>query len=92
LTRRSFLSRLAIGAAAILATPRRAAALMDTTKMQAVASAITNAGFSADIRKQDDGSWKVRARSSQMDIPVASAHNLATVQGVNGNLSEIEYS
>lgn len=93
MNRRTFLGRVFLGAtAAIALTPRRAAAAMDTSKMQAVASAITSAGFSADLKKQDDGSWKVRARSGQMDIPIPSAHSLATAQGVNAAASDIEFS
>lgn len=67
------------------------AAAMDTTKMQAVASAITNAGYDATIIRQPDGTWRVRAHSPAMNIPVASANNLATTQAVSCVISEAEF-
>lgn len=81
---------------ALLASPLaflvpRAAPAMDLAKMQAVASAITNAGFSADLSKNPDGSWKVWARSNVPDIPVASANALAIAQGVTAFVSDVLY-
>lgn len=87
MSRRRFLA----ASAGTVALAPRAEASMDTNKMQAVAAAITSAGFDAVLSKQDDGSWKVRARSKQVDIPVASAQALAIAQGVTAYAAEIEF-
>jgi hypothetical protein len=83
--RKFFLTLVGIGL-----VPKQVRA-MDTAKMQAVATAITNAGYNAEIFKQPDGSWRVRGKSNAMDIPVGNANNLAVAQAVSGMISEIEY-
>jgi hypothetical protein len=65
---------------------------MTTAQMQACVTAITNAGYDAEIHKQPDGTWKVRGKSNSFNIPVASADNLAISQSVTGLIAEIEYS
>lgn len=64
---------------------------MDLAKMQAVSTAITNAGYNATSSQVSPGSWKVRASSSNIDIPTSSAASLATSQAVAGMVSEVEY-
>jgi hypothetical protein len=88
--RRRFFGLLMAAPAALLAVPASAAA-MDLTKMQAVAAAVTNAGYSADLVHQADGSWRVRAISGAIDIPVAAVQSLAAAQGVSAFASTIEF-
>lgn len=90
MTRRTFFLSL-LGAPLLPLSTASTAAAMDTAKMQAVAQAITNAGYDAVLNKQGDGSWRVRARSAAMDIPVASANNLAVAQAVSCVISEAEF-
>lgn len=87
MNRRAMFKALLFAPAALIVAPTVANA-MDTTKMQAVASAITNAGYDAQITKQADSSWRVTARSAAFDIPIASANSLAVSQGVNGFVRE----
>lgn len=64
---------------------------MNLTKMQAVTTAITNAGYSAAASQVSAGVWTVRATSTGLDIPTADAVALATAQAVPAFVAEVEY-
>lgn len=64
---------------------------MTTVKMQAVVTAITNAGYAATTILVSAGSWRVRATSSALDIPTSSVAALATAQTVSAFVAEVEY-
>jgi hypothetical protein len=79
--------------AALLLISRKAFA-MTKTQMQSLVTAITNAGFPAEIRTPDGGAtWRVVSRTTTgtSDVNVNTVKTLADAQGVSAFVAEVEY-
>jgi hypothetical protein len=65
---------------------------MTKTQMQAVASAVTNAGFPATLIVEDGGiTWRVRSAAGDFTVNVNAIKSLADAQGVSAFCAEAEY-
>lgn len=65
---------------------------MTLAQAQACGAAISGAGFDVSMKHDlTTNDWTVRALSSNLDIPIASAHSLATSQGVTATVALVEY-
>lgn len=67
---------------------------MTKTQMQATATAITNAGFPAELHTTDGGiTWTIRSRTNtgSADVNVNTVKALADAQGVSAFVAEVEY-
>lgn len=65
-------------------------------KAQAVAAAVTNAGYQATVEPQFDlngaiVAWKVRAHSERSDVPVNSIKTIQDAQAVQASCRDVLY-
>lgn len=68
------------------------ASAMSKASMQALAAALTNAGYPAKLILNQDGSWTVRSQTSDgFTVNVNAVKALADAQGVGAFVSEVEY-
>lgn len=89
--RKFFRWLLAMPASLVVFLPRRAQA-MTKTQMQALVTAVTNAGFPAELKLAADGvTWTVRSRATDFTVNVNAVKNLADAQGVGAFVAEVEY-
>lgn len=64
---------------------------MTLSKMQAVVTAITNAGFAANASLRADGTWQIRSDATDYTVDVATICTFATNQAVSAKVSSVVY-
>lgn len=68
------------------------ASAMSKASMQSLVTAITNAGFSAQVILKSDGTWNVRSATTDgFTVNVNAIKALADGQGVSAFVAEVEY-
>lgn len=68
------------------------ASAMSKASMQSLATALTNAGYPAELILNQDGSWKIRSQTSDgFTVNVNAVKSLADAQGVGAFVAEVEY-
>jgi hypothetical protein len=65
---------------------------MTKAQMQATVTAITNAGFPAEVSTADGGvTWKIRSRAADFSVNVNAVKALADAQGIQAFIAAVEY-
>lgn len=64
---------------------------MTLSKMQAVVTAITNAGFAANASLRPDGTWQIRSDAADYTVDASQVCGFATAQGITAKVSSAVY-